>query len=248
MIYLRRWNWLWLLPCAVLWLRPNAAAAQFGAPIGAQIAEMTQTETDCVASAAEEIIQHNKMFRKTFDETVRQDREQRCSPEEAKQGIPRTHAVQTLMPTLEQAMQPKLEACFSANMARMKDVSNYIYAVTIMPLISSMPTPFCLTETEKECVMNVADETIQHNKMFRRTFDETVRKVRDQRCSSHEPELISPESQAFLLLENVLPQAAQPKLAACFAANPARMQHVNGSVNFVLSNKLKQSLPEPVCP
>lgn len=143
MIDLKRWNWIWLLPCAVFQLMPSTMMAQMPQPQQVQV-QMTRTETDCVASAAEEIIQHSEVFRKTFDETVRQ--------------------------------------------------------------------------------------------------------VREQRCLSNEPELIDPKSSAFLLLENVLPQAAQPKLAACFAANPARMQHVNGSVNFVLSNKLKQSLPEPFCP
>ena len=135
MLLLKRWNYIWLLPCALLQLMPDRAAAQS--------APMTEIEKDCVAIAAEDAVQYNEAFRQTFDETVRSVQEQRCPPNPDWMTLPETFAMQPLLPMLPQAMQPKLSACFIAEPERVRDVAYDIFLIMQAALEKALPRPFC---------------------------------------------------------------------------------------------------------
>lgn len=137
MIDLKRWNWLWLLPCALLWLMPDAAAAAS--------AQMTGLEKDCVVGLAQETMRRDEVFRKTFDDTVRQVQEQRCPPDLAWMTPTEAFALQPLLPELAKAMLPKLQACFPAGQERLRQVyivGDFIPVLTD-ELAQSLPRPLC---------------------------------------------------------------------------------------------------------
>ena len=98
MLLLKRWKCIWMLPCALLQLMPDRAAAQS--------APMTEIEKGCVAIAAEDAVQYNEAFRQTFNETVRRVQEQRCPPNPDWMTLPETFAMQPLLPMLRRPCSP----------------------------------------------------------------------------------------------------------------------------------------------
>jgi len=136
MVYLRRWNWIWLLPCTLLLLMPDKAEAQ-----------MTQAERDCAESLAKETSQKNEEFRKAFDETVRQFKEgDTCQYSIAALIPPKSYASSKLVTPLLKAMQPKLmTACFASNAERLREpVVGYTLLTIITETVeNSLPEPLC---------------------------------------------------------------------------------------------------------
>ncbi len=132
MNYLRQWNVILLLNLFFLLIITGSAAAQ-----------MTPAEKDCIVKAGQETIQHDQAFRSIFNDTVRQVREQHCPPEPGLMTQTESFALVPLLPELLKVMQPKMTACFAADLERLRAAGFGIFMIMNAELEKSLPRPFC---------------------------------------------------------------------------------------------------------
>ncbi len=138
MAYLKRWNWIWLLSCALFWLMPNK--------VGAQI---TQDEKVCAARVAKDTILHHETFRMTLDETIRNFKEgDYCQRSIAALTPPKGYAQYLLVTPLLKAMMPNLTACFFPDPSRMADgrVATDLLNILTESVTEVLPQPLCTSE------------------------------------------------------------------------------------------------------
>lgn len=142
MVYLKRWNWLWLLPCALFWLMPNAAAAQS--------AQMTQPEGQCVVSTTKDALRNDPRMQQQIDQTLSQVRAQSCqSGEQAAQQ----QFIMMMYPVLAGMTQHQvLMKCFPTLLQQKQDAQTHeklnmiiqaIQQIIVQTLMQTVPRPLC---------------------------------------------------------------------------------------------------------
>ena len=145
MIDLKRWNWLWLLPCALLWLRPNAAAAQNSSQ------PVSDAEAKCVVSATEDALQNNQHVRDNFNRMLSYIRTQSCqNGEQAAQQdlgmIMQSMLASTYEPVIKKCflsglhLNPNVETVWRERQGRVFEVLPYIMQQVFNKVI---PRPLC---------------------------------------------------------------------------------------------------------
>ena len=144
MIDLKRWNWLRLLPCALLWLMPDAAAAQNS------YQPVSKAEGQCVVSVTKDALRNDPQVRQQLDQMLSQVRAQSCqSGEQAAQQ----QFVMMMYPVLAgMTQQQVLMKCFPTLLQQQQDAQAHeklntiiqvIQQIIVQTLMQTVPRPLC---------------------------------------------------------------------------------------------------------